>query len=134
MAELKTKANQASTKDFLQSVEDETRQSDAKKVYQIMVKVTGLKGQMWGDSIIGFGSYHYKTKSGQEGDWLKIGFSPRKKNLSLYILNYPDISIDQDLLEKLGKYKHGKSCLYINKLSDVDLDVLEELIARAFSR
>lgn len=94
-----------------------------------MQEVTGAEPRLWGSSIVGFGDYHYKYESGREGDWFVTGFSPRKQNLTLYIMAGFD-NYDQ-LLSRLGKYKTGKSCLYINKLDDVDLDVLKELVAQS---
>jgi len=95
----------------------------------LMQRVTGEKPVMWGDSIIGFGSYHYKYASGREGDWFLTGFAPRKQNLTLYIMS--GFELYDELLGKLGKYKTGKSCLYINKLEDVDQDVLLELVKQS---
>ena len=126
MAELKTQKNKASVTAFLNSVEDEKRRKDSKAVLKLMKEITGKKPEMWGTSIVGFGSYHYKYASGQEGDWFKVGFSPRKTALTLYIMT--DLSRYASLMKKLGKYKTGKSCLYIKKLEDVDIDVLRELI------
>lgn len=131
MAELKTQKNKASVKAFLDSVKDEKRRKDAKLVLQMMKEATGAKPFMWGDSIVGFGDYHYKSeRSRQEGDWFITGFSPRKTNLTLYIM--PGIGPYQDRVKKLGKCKTGGSCLYINQLSDVDLTLLKELITDAF--
>jgi hypothetical protein len=128
MAELKTKKNNASVTDFLNSVADEQRRNDAFTVLAFMRKAAQAEPSMWGDSIVGFGSYHYKYASGQEGDWFPIGFSPRKQNLTLYIMGGFEQHVD--LLSKLGKHKLGKGCLYVNKLADVDLKVLNELITR----
>lgn len=129
MAELKTKKNDASVAAFLDAVEDDRRRSDAKAVLKIMKRVTRKQPKMWGDSIVGFGSYHYEYASGREGDWPLTGFSPRKQALSLYIMSgFKDY---QPLLKKLGKFKTGKACLYVKKLEDVDVDVLEELIRRS---
>lgn len=96
----------------------------------MMERITGEKPKMWGSSIVGFGDVHYKYESGREGDWFGVGFSPRKTSLTLYIM--PGFSEYRPLMAKLGKFKTGKSCLYINKLSDVDHDVLEELIAKSY--
>lgn len=126
MAEIKTQQNEGSVKDFLDSVENEKKREDSKVILELMRSVTGDEPSMWGDSIIGFGSYQYKYASGREGDWFQTGFSPRKQNLTLYIM--PGFDRYDELLSKLGKYKTGKSCLYINKLEDVDLDVLKELV------
>ena len=126
MAELKTKKNNASVTEFLNSVEDEKRRKDAKSVLKMMKEVTGEKPKMWGPSIIGFGDYHYKYASGREGDWFKVGFSPRKNALTLYIMT--GFSRYDELMGKLGKYKTGKGCLYIKRLEDVDGEVLRKLV------
>lgn len=126
MYELKTKVNDKNVLEFLHSVENEKRREDSLKILDLMTELTTEMPKMWGDSIIGFGAYHYKYKSGQEGDWMKIGFSPRKQNLTLYIMNGYDRY--EDLLSKLGKHKLGKSCLYINKLDDINIEVLKTLI------
>lgn len=129
MAELKTKPTDQSVEKFLNCVTNEKKRQDSKAILELMREVTGEEARMWGDSIIGFGSYHYTYKSGREGDWFLTGFSPRKQNLTLYIM----AGFDEydELLDKLGKYKTGKSCLYINKLDDVDTDVLRELVKRS---
>ena len=129
MAELKTKPNPASAKAFLQAVPEERKRADSFAILDLMKKVTGEAPVMWGDSIVGFGSYHYKYASGREADWMLTGFSPRKQRLTLYIMSGFDAY--DGLLEKLGKYKTGKSCLYIKKLEDVDMNVLEELIRQS---
>lgn len=129
MAELKTKKNSASVTAFLNAIEDEQKRSDCKELLKIFATVTGEKPAMWGTSIIGFGSYHYKSeRSAQEGDWPLTGFSPRKANITLYMMNgYSDA---QNLLKKIGKHKASAgSCLYIKRLSDIDIEVLKELIA-----
>ncbi|MEX1112648.1 MAG: DUF1801 domain-containing protein [Candidatus Andersenbacteria bacterium] len=133
MAELKTKATKQSAKDFLNTVEPEEKRQDSFTILKIMKKVTGKNAVMWGASIVGFGKYHYKSeRSSQEGDWPLIGFSPRKQNLTLYILaGFKD---NQNLLKKLGKHKTSKGCLYIKRLSDVDMDVLEQLIRQSFQQ
>ncbi|MFC1529936.1 DUF1801 domain-containing protein [Gemmatimonadota bacterium] len=130
MSELKTKKNDVSVEGFLNSVDHEKRRTDSMVVLELMIKITGEEPAMWGDSIVGFGSYHYTYASGREGDWMITGFSPRKQSLTLYIM--PGFEKYADLMGKLGKYKTGQSCLYINKLEDVDLKVLEELIARSY--
>ncbi len=129
MSELKTKQNEASVEAFLDSVEDEKKRKASYTILELMKDVTQEEPKMWGDSIIGFGSYHYKYKSGREGDWPITGFSPRKQNLTLYIMS--GFSEYDNLLNDLGKYKTGKSCLYINKIEDVDLDVLRELVRQS---
>ncbi len=126
MAELKTKKNKASVDKFLQSVIDEKKREDSYKILKMMKQITKAEPEMWGSSIIGFGSYHYKYASGREGDWFLTGFSPRKQSLTLYIMS--GFSKYQNLLKKLGKHKTGKGCLYINKIEDVDTKVLKELI------
>lgn len=129
MSELKTKKHDQDPLEFLSAVENETRRKDALVVLELMRKITGDKGSMWGTSIIGFGHYHYQYASGREGDWFFTGFSPRKTSLSLYIM--PGFKRYQHLLAKLGKFKTGKACLYINKLQDVDIEVLERLITES---
>ena len=126
MAELKTKETSASAADFLSGIADEKTRDDCKKITGLMEKATGAKPKMWGASIIGFGNRHLKSESGREVDWMEIGFSPRKQNLTLY-LNIGE-GWDEDLLSKLGKHKLGKGCLYIKRLSDVDENVLMTLI------
>ena len=126
MAELKTKQNTASVTAFLGDVVDRQQRADAKKISAMMRTATGSRAKMWGTSIVGFGSYHYKYASGQEGDWPIVGFSPRKQNLSLYIM--PGFGQFDNLMSKLGKHKTGRSCLYIKRLADVDEAVLEKLI------
>ncbi len=135
MAEPKTKITNQSPQDFLNKVVPEGKRKDAFALLEMFEKVTGEKAVMWGSSIIGFGKYHYKSeKSSQEGDWMLIGFSPRKQNLTLYILHGNEDS--KELLEKLGKHKtSGGSrggCLYINKLSDVNQTILANLIDQSF--
>ncbi len=130
MSDVKTKKNEASVDGFLKSVENEKRREDSSVVLDLMKEVTGEKPTMWGTSIVGFGSYHYKGASGREGDWMKVGFSPRKQNMTLYLMD--GFSSYGSLLEKLGKHKTGKSCLYINKLEDVDQTVLRELVKQSF--
>lgn len=129
MSENKTRATTDSVRTFLDTVENETRRSDSYVLLALMEKITGHPPVLWGTSLVGYGSYHYQYDSGREGDMLMAGFSPRKQNLALYntgFKRYPK------LMEQLGKYKTGKSCLYITKLADVDLDVLAELIKTAF--
>ena len=126
MAELKTRPNEASIEAFLNSVENEKKRQDSYTVLKLMEEITGAPPKMWGDSIIGFGSYHYRYASGREADWFLVGFSPRVQNLTLYIMS--GFEEYDRLLEKLGKHKTGKSCLYIKKLEDVDMPTLRELI------
>lgn len=130
MAELKTQKNDASVKAFIDSVENDTRRNDAISLLEVFDKATGLTPAMWGDSIIGYGSYHYKSdRSSQEGDWPLTGFSPRKSSMTVYIM--PGFDNYQPLLDKLGKFKTSVSCLYINKLADVDTAVLRKIIERS---
>ncbi|MEZ4087770.1 MAG: DUF1801 domain-containing protein [Candidatus Gracilibacteria bacterium] len=130
MAELKTQKTKASVKKFIASVENEQKRKDSEELVKIFEEVTKMKATMWGASIIGFGSYHYKSeRSKQEGDWPLTGFSPRKQNLTIYIM--PGFKEHQDLLAKLGKHKHSVSCLYINKLSDIDIKILKKLIKQS---
>ncbi len=126
MAANKTTKNRRSVAKFLNAVENETRRNDAWKILEVMEQETGEKAAMWGASLIGFGSYHYQYESGREGDFMLVGFSPRKQNLVLYIM--PGFANYEPLMEKLGKHKTGKSCLYINKLDDVHLPTLRKLI------
>lgn len=126
MAELKTKVNDADVNDFLNKIDDEKKRADAFEILGIFKEVTGAEPKMWGGSIIGFGDYHYKYESGREGDWFEAGFSPRKQNFSIYILS--GLACRGEYLSKLGKYKTGKSCLYIKKLDDIDKNVLREII------
>ena len=127
-AENKTKPTEVDPKDFVAAVESDKKRADAEVLLDFFERVTGLKPKMWGPSLIGYGRYHYKYESGREGDMLMTGFSPRKANLVMYIM--PGYRSDQmqEKLSRLGKHKLGKSCLYINKLADVDMDVLEEIV------
>jgi hypothetical protein len=129
MSDLKTKKNEASVEGFLKSVENKKRREDSFVVLDLMREVTGEEPAMWGTSIVGFGNYHYKYASGREGDWMKVGFSPRKQRMTLYIMD--GFGSYESLLKDLGKYKIGKSCLYINKLEDVDQEVLKELVKQS---
>lgn len=126
MADIKTKENDASVEAFLDAVPNERKRADSYAIVKMMKEITGEEAKMWGTSIVGFGKYHYKYESGREGDMPIVGFSPRKQNLTLYIM--PAFSEFESLREKLGKHKLGKVCLYINKLDDVDQDVLREII------
>ena len=132
MAELKTRPNDGSVEDFLGSVEDPGRREDCRRILDLMQEVTGHPPRMWGPSIVGFGTYHYKYASGREADWMLTGFSPRKQNLTLYIMSGFDH--EDELMGRLGKYKTGKSCLYLKKLDDVDLDVLREMVRSSVER
>ncbi len=132
MAEMKTKQTEASVEDFLNLIEDNQKREDCFEIVKMMKQVTKKEPKMWGPSIIGFGSYHYKYESGREGDSLQIGFSPRKQNITLYILL--GANHENPLLQKLGKHSTGKGCLYIKRLADVDKKVLQELIKESFAK
>ncbi|MCD9186960.1 MAG: DUF1801 domain-containing protein [Pyrinomonadaceae bacterium] len=127
--ELKTKKTEVSVEDFLNSIEDEKVLADCLKISSIMEKATGAKPKMWGSNIVGFGKRLLKYESGRELDWMEIAFSPRKQNITLYLTD--DNERNRELLDKLGKHKTGKGCLYIKKLSDVDESVLEKLIVKS---
>jgi hypothetical protein len=129
-AENKTKPEKTSVAAFINAVENETRKSDAKVILSLMKRATGEKAVMWGSSIIGFGQYHYKYESGREGQSILAGFSPRKANMVLYVLG--SLGDDEPLLASLGKYKTGRSCLYINKLEDIDEKVLIKIIEKSY--
>jgi len=131
MAELKTKQTDQSVEKFLNTVTDKKRREDSFSVLEMMKQITKMEPKMWGPSIVGFGTYHYKYESGHEGDMCMIGFSPRKQSLTLYIL--PGFANYEELMKKLGKYKTGKACLYINKLEDVDIATLKKLIKEGFT-
>lgn len=132
MAELKTKPNNKSVEEFLNNVDNETRKADGFALLEIFKEVTKLEPQMWGESIVGFGKYHYESeRSSQKGDWPLVAFSPRKQNLSLYVLTGPDSYAD--LLQKLGKHKSSVGCLYVNKLADIDLEVLKQIIKQCLA-
>jgi nucleoid DNA-binding protein len=126
MAELKTKPTEASVKEFLNQIPDKERREDCLAVAKMMEEITGEAPKMWGPSIVGFGTYHYKYASGREGDWLVTGFSPRKKDLTLYIMM--GLEKHPELMEQLGKHSVSKSCLYIKRLSDVHPPTLKKLI------
>ena len=127
MTELKTKLNDASVVDFLNNVHDTKRREDCFVILELMKKITKAEPKMWGDSIIGFSSNKLKYASGRELDWFLTGFSPRKQNLTLYIMSgFDEYS---ELLKKLGKHKTSKACLYIKKIEDIDLKVLKEMIS-----
>jgi hypothetical protein len=126
MADLKTKENDASVQDYLNAIDDPQRKDDCLSIHEIMQRITGHEGSMWGNSMIGYGSYHYKYESGREGDWFLAGFANRKKSISIYIMS--GFSQYDDLLDNLGKHKTGKFCLYINKLDDIDKEILEKMI------
>jgi hypothetical protein len=129
MAELKTKVNDASVTDFLNGIKDEEKRADSFEILKLMQEITKQEPKMWGTNIIGFGNYHYKYKSGREGDWFVTGFSPRKQNLTLYVMG--GFNPYTELLKKLGKHKTGVGCLYINKLEDADIKTLKELLKQS---
>ena len=131
-AEQKTLPTDASVADFLDAVAPKTRREDAQAIAEIMTRITNEPAVMWGPSIVGYGQYHYKYDSGHAGTYFRTGFSPRKTQLSIYIL--PSLKGHEDLLARLGKHKTGICCLYINKLADIDLGVLETLIAAGYAR
>jgi hypothetical protein len=129
MAELKTQPNDKSVEAYLNAISDEARRKDCFTLLEMMQQATGAPPVMWGDAIVGFGNYHYSYASGREGDWFQVGFSPRKQNLTLYLISGFDQY--QSLLARLGKHSTSKSCLYIKRLSDVDLSALQELVRRS---
>jgi hypothetical protein len=129
MAELKTKPNNQNVDEFLNQVVDEKKRQDSYEILRLMKEATNLEPKMWGDSMIGFGSYHYKYKSGHDGDTFLTGFSPRKQNMTIYIMS--GFELYGELLNKLGKYTTGKSCLYIKRLEDVDPGILKELVKQS---
>ncbi|MCM4172121.1 DUF1801 domain-containing protein [Arenibacter sp. TNZ] len=130
MSENKTKPNNKSVISFLNSFESKEKRKDAYALLELFKRTTNEPAVMWGESIVGFGSYHYKYDSGREGDMPLTGFSPRKLNFSIYIMS--GLSKQQKVLEQLGPHKTGKSCLYIKRLSDIDLDVLSELVNSSY--
>ena len=132
MAETKTVRTGASAAQFLAEVPDPQRRADAQAVCELMAEVTGAPPEMWGSSIVGFGSYHYRYASGREGDWPAVGLSPRKQSLTIYIPEGFDTY--DELLSRLGPHSTGRSCLYIKRLSDVDRQVLRDLVAGGFRR
>ena len=129
MAELKTKPTKASVSSFLNKVADKSRREDCLKVLEIMKDVTGEEPEMWGESIVGFGRYRYEYESGTKGEWMITGFSPRKGDLTLYLMS--GFEAVPDLMARLGKHKTGKSCLYLKKLEDVDLKVLRKIVEKS---
>lgn len=129
---LKTQKNDTDVRVYIDQVSDEQLRQDAHTILDLMEQITESKPRMWGSALIGLGDYHYRYDSGREGDWFKIGFAPRKTNISLYLLQLDDEA--KDMIARLGKYKAGKSCIYIKSLSDVDLEVLKQLIALSWQR
>ena len=129
MAENKTKETKASVERFINSVKDKNIRADCNAMVKIMKSATKEEPKMWGTSMVGFGTYHYKYESGREGDMCLAGFSPRKQNLTIYLM--PGFEVQQSLLKKLGKYKTSKVCLYIKSLNDIDVKVLKEMISQS---
>lgn len=125
-SENKTQPTRADVDAFLDAIADPQRREDCRKVRALMEDATGAPAQMWGPTIVGFGRYHYRYASGREGDWMLIGFSPRRNDLTLYIM--PGFDRYESLMARLGKHKTGKSCLYLKRLADVDMAVLEQLV------
>jgi len=130
MAEIKTKVSNTSVQDFINTIEPESKRQDALTLLKLFEDITGEKAKLWGTSIIGFGQYHYVYASKKEGDWPLTAFSPRKANLTIYIM--PGFKEYQDILKKLGKYKTSVSCLYIKKLADIDINLLSQLIKKGY--
>ena len=126
MAELKTKPTGGDVEAFIDTVESEQKRDDARELLKIMKEITGDAPTMWGTSIIGFGKYHFRYESGREGDWMVAGFSPRKQNLTIYMMG--GLENQEELLSKVGKAKHSVGCLYVKKLEDIDLNVLSDMI------
>ena len=129
MSDLKTRPTASSVDAFIDAVDDEQKRADCRVVADLMTAITGAEGVMWGSSIVGFGSYHYRYASGREGDFFEAGFSPRKRALTIYVM--AGFAEYEDLLAGLGKYSTGKSCLYVKRLADIDLDVLREMLIRS---
>lgn len=130
MAEIKTKPGQENITEFLNAISPDTKKKDAFQLLELFQKITGLTPQLWGGAIVGFGKYTYQQKSGQKGEWFLAGFAPRKSNISIYTM--AGFEQYESLLKQLGKYKTGMGCLYINKLADVDLAVLEKIAQSSF--
>lgn len=131
MASLKTRPTDANVEDFLEQIENDQRKADCYELLRLCSEVTGETAKIWGDNMVGFGKYHYKYKSGHEGEWFLTGFAPRKQNLTIYIMS--GFTEHEDLLQELGKYKTSSSCLYIKKLEDVNRRTLKELVKRSVS-
>lgn len=132
MGGLKTRPSGASVERFLASIDDEGRRRDARKIAKLLREVTGSPPKLWGPSIVGYGSYHYRYASGREGDWFEAGFSPRRENLVVYVMS--GFAPHADALKRLGRHSKGKSCLYLKRLDDVDLGVLRELVTASVAR
>ena len=131
MSELKTKPTKASVQKFINAIDNPVKKEDCKILLKMMTEVTGEQPVMWGSSIVGFGGYHYKYASGREGDWFKVGFSPRKQALTIYLMGS---YIDETKIKDLGKFKNGKGCLYIKKLEDVDQTFLKKVITESVKK
>ena len=142
MAELKTKVNKASVEKFLSTIKDDQKRQDCSVISNMMAKATKRRPEMWGAAIVGFGRKKYTYANGKEGEWMMIGFSPRKQNIALYGLKVFKMTVnglkedkgENNFLLKLGKYKEGGGCLYINKVSDINIEELEKIIKLAVSR
>jgi hypothetical protein len=131
MSEMKTTPNDGSVDGFLDGISDERQRADAKSLDRLMREVTGQSPRMWGDSIVGYGTYHYRYASGREGDWMKVGFAPRKGKFSIYLSDRADDHTE--LLSRLGRHKSAVSCLYVKRLEDVDMTVLAEIIRESYA-
>lgn len=129
MAELKTKPTNESVVDYLNKIEPEKKRNDSFEVLKIMQETCGYEPRMWGDSMIGFGDQHYCSPSGREVDWFKVGFAPRKQNISIHLM--PDMGKLEELYAKLGKVKRGSGCFYIKKIEDIDIEIFKELIVKS---
>jgi len=130
MAELKTQKNDDSVDAFIAGIDDEGKREDSRTLVDMVSKVTGEEPKMWGSNIVGFGDFHYRYKTGREGDTFRVGFSPRKQNLTIYVMDY--VPPGDPLLASLGKHTRGKACIYIKHLDDVDLEVLGKLVLRSY--
>jgi hypothetical protein len=128
--ELKTKPTGADVEAFLAGIEDERKRADSEAICRLMAEETGQPPVLWGTGIVGFGSYRYRYESGREGEWMALGFAPRKQSLTLYLMD--GFSGYEELLARLGPHSTGKSCLYVKRLADVDLDVLREMVGRSY--
>jgi hypothetical protein len=131
LAGIKTIMNYTDPRDFIESIEYKTRRDDGRVLLDLFNKWTGEEPKMWGPTIVGFGEYHYRYESGHEGDTCKVAFSPRKASISLYVnATHPD---NEEFLQKLGKHKAGASCLYVNKLADINISILGEMVKTAYA-
>jgi len=132
VAEIKTQRTALSVDAYLEGIPDEERRRDCETLLAMMRRVTGAEPEVWSSGVVGFGTFHYKSRSGQEGDWFPVGFASRKPNLTVYL--GLGLEAAEPLLPTLGKYKPGKGCIYIRRLSEVDLAVLEEIVVRSLAR